>query len=53
MGERKRRVYDPEFKREAVRLYFINNVKEGPHWDYVDPNGEQFRIWPDGSMTPK
>lgn len=25
----------------------------GPHWDYKAPDGNQFRINPDGSMTPK
>lgn len=25
----------------------------GPHWDYVDQNGKQWRVWPDGTMSKK
>jgi RHS repeat-associated protein len=25
----------------------------GPHWDYRDPNGGKWRIYPDGRMEPK
>ena len=25
----------------------------GPHWDYVDPNGQGWRVYPDGRMEPK
>jgi uncharacterized protein RhaS with RHS repeats len=25
----------------------------GPHWDYVAPDGTQYRIMPDGSLVPK
>ncbi len=25
----------------------------GPHVDYTDPDGNEWRIWPDGSMSPK
>jgi hypothetical protein len=25
----------------------------GPHWDYRDPSGNDFRIFPDGSAQPK
>jgi hypothetical protein len=24
-----------------------------PHYDYKNPDGNRFRIWPDGSMSPK
>jgi YD repeat-containing protein len=25
----------------------------GPHWDYVDPNGQGWRAYPDGRLEPK
>jgi RHS repeat-associated protein len=25
----------------------------GPHWDYTDPDGNSFRLYPDGSSVPK
>jgi hypothetical protein len=25
----------------------------GPHWDYVDANGNKFRVMPDGTKIPK
>jgi HK97 family phage portal protein len=26
---------------------------EGPHWDYIDPNGRSWRLYPDGRTEPK
>jgi hypothetical protein len=25
----------------------------GPHWDYTDPSGNKFRVFPDGGMKAK
>lgn len=25
----------------------------GPHWDWIDSAGKDWRLWPDGSITPK
>jgi hypothetical protein len=34
-------------------LHYDRTHHDQPHYDYSDPNGNRYRIWPDGSMTPK
>ncbi len=41
-------------KRSTTTVHQDDGVKcgEGQHWDYVDCNGDSWKIWPDGTMTP-
>jgi hypothetical protein len=38
---------------ESLRLYTEHPDTVGPHWDYKDPNGDWYRVFPDGSNVPK
>lgn len=44
--------HDPTTK-ESLHPDLGHGLQHGPHWDYRDPSGHDWRIKPDGSVTPK
>lgn len=51
-GSAKGNWYNPE-----TGEWYHPNLKHpepiGPHWDYHDPNGGEWRVYPDGRVEPK
>ena len=39
--------------KESLRPDLDHQAPIGPHWDYKDPSGDWWRIFPDGSNVPK
>ncbi len=53
-GSEKGQWLNPDKPKEALRWDPNKHKDKAPaHWDYVDPYKREWRIWPDGSMTPK
>lgn len=44
--------YNPK-TGESLRPDLNHPKPIGPHWDYKDPSGKWWRIFPDGSNVPK
>ena len=44
--------YNPE-TGESLRPDLNHSDPIGPHWDYRDPDGKWWRIFPDGGMEAK
>jgi len=44
--------YNPK-TRESLRPELNHEPPIGPHWDYKNPEGTWFRIFPNGSVIPK
>jgi hypothetical protein len=44
----------PGSRRDHEKLHFDDGIStgEGRHWDYTDCDGNTWKIWPDGTMTP-
>ena len=38
---------------ETLRPDSVHPGDIPPHWDYTDPNGNEWRVFPDGSIWPK
>jgi hypothetical protein len=51
-GSREGSYYNPSTS-ETLHLDLSHPSPIGPHWDYRDPNGRWWRIYPDGRMEPK
>jgi len=46
---------NPDAPKENLHYDSDNHLKKSPdgHWDYRDPEGNEYWVWPDDSMTPK
>ena len=44
--------YNPE-TGESLHPDLGHGPPEGPHWDYIDPEGRKYRYYPDGRLVPK
>ncbi len=44
--------YNPKTD-ESLRPDLAHGPPQGPHWDYRDSNGKDWRLNPDGTMVPK
>lgn len=44
---------NPDGTKESLHPDLNHPDPIGPHWDYKDVNGDNWRIWPDGTMSPK
>jgi RHS repeat-associated protein len=44
--------YNPE-TGESLHPDLGHAPPDGPHWDYIDPEGRQYRYYPDGRLVPK
>lgn len=44
--------YNPE-TGEYLRPDMDHPLPKGPHWDYRDPDGNEYRWYPGGGMEPK
>ncbi len=51
-GSKEGNWYNPQ-TGESLRPDLDHPGSIGPHWDYRDPSGNWFRIFPDGSQVPK
>jgi len=51
-GSKEGNWYNPK-TGESLRPDLDHPGPIGPHWDYRDPSGNWFRIFPDGSQVPK
>jgi len=51
-GSKEGSYYNPKTD-EVLRPDLGHGDPPGPHWDYRDPNGDWWRINPDGLITPK
>ena len=51
-GDKDGNWYNPNTK-ESCRPDLDHPKPIGPHWDYMGPNGDWYRLFPDGSMVPK
>jgi RHS repeat-associated protein len=51
-GSKEGNWYNPK-TGESLRPDLNHPGPIGPHWDYRDPSGNWFRIFPDGSQVPK
>ncbi|MBA2227702.1 polymorphic toxin type 37 domain-containing protein [Thermogemmata fonticola] len=51
-GSREGNYYNPR-TREVLRPDLSDPDPIGPHWDYIDPNMNRWRIFPDGRKEPK
>ncbi len=51
-GSKEGNWYNPK-TGESLRPDLDHPGSIGPHWDYRDPSGNWFRIFPDGSQVPK
>ena len=38
---------------ETLHPDLVHGPPVGPHWDYIAPDGNQFRLFPDGRVEPK
>ena len=44
------------FNPTTEEMYYPDFNHDPPiesHWDYTDPSGKSFRLFPDGTVTPK
>jgi hypothetical protein len=44
--------YNPETE-ESLHPDLGHGPPDGPHWDYIDPEGRQYIYYPDGRLVPK
>ena len=51
-GDKNGNYYNPN-TGESCRPDLDHPEPVGPHWDYKDPNGDWYRLFPDGRMVPK
>lgn len=51
-GSKDGNYYKPK-TRESLRPDLSHDPPTGPHWDYRDPSGKWWRIFPDGTRLPK
>ena len=52
LGDKEGNYYNPKTK-EWYRPDLEHSDPHGPHWDYGDPGGNGYSIYPDGTMEPK
>ncbi|GBC94037.1 hypothetical protein HRbin15_02542 [bacterium HR15] len=38
---------------ESLHPDLGHGTPDGPHWDYIDPQGRKYRYYPDGRLVPK
>lgn len=46
-------VHDTPAGEESLHPDLQHAPPVGPHWDYKDPSGQGWRVWPDGTMDKK